>query len=50
MESESIALHIHWNLYSEFNNEENSQSVKDFFKLIYDELMYELEDNNHPLH
>jgi hypothetical protein len=49
-ESESIALHVHWNLYSEFNNEENSDKVKEYFKMVYDELMYELETDQNELY
>jgi phosphatidylinositol 3-kinase len=49
-ENESIALHVHWNLYSEFNNEDLQTEVKDFYKMVYDELMQELDYDQHELY
>lgn len=43
--NESIALHVHWNLYSEYNNNENRKEEQDYFKSVYDELMEELKFN-----
>lgn len=48
-ESESIALNVHWNLYSEWNNKENSEEVRDFYRMCYDELMAELQDHDQEL-
>lgn len=40
--NELIALHIHWNLYCEYNNKENRQEEQNYFRAVYDELMAEL--------
>lgn len=42
MQDESLALHIHWNLYSEKFNDENDQKEKNYFEDMYEELMAEL--------
>ena len=44
MQDESLALHIHWNVYSEKFNTENDKKEKDYFEWFYEELMAELEE------
>lgn len=39
MKSKLIFNSVHWHLYCEFNNDENSDQVRDYFEKIYKELM-----------
>jgi len=50
IQDESLALHIHWNLYSESFNNENDKKEMDYFKEFYEELMAELEEKQPELH
>ena len=50
MQDESLALHIHWNLYLEKSNNENDQKEKKYFKKFYKELMAELKEKQPDLH
>ena len=50
MQDESLALHIHWNVYSEKFNTENDKKEMDYFEWFYEELMAELEEKQPELH
>ena len=46
IEVESLAHSIHWHLELERTNNSNESKTQEYYNLVYEEFMSELEDNN----